>query len=353
MSKRLLLTLILTACAGRDLTPLGNDAPFTDRSADLTQALLTETGGRVDWSQAHDLIAFDRRADDDFFDVWTMRPDGTDQHCFTCELPGLPTKNVGQPAWSPDGKFLVVQAQKADSKVGRIGANPGAGVGNDLWAITFPEGRVFQLTDVPSGNGHGTLHPHFSPDGRTLLWGQMTGAFELTQEAIAGTWMLQSADFVVSESGPTLENLTLYPVSEGPGFYENHGLSPDGTKWIFSANLDREKPLAQLNDIYVMDFPSGENLKRLTTGGYNEHATFTPDGERVVWMSSAGNVKGGTDYWSAKLDGSDLTRLSRLTVQRSDKSTAADLSMGRDGTSFVAYIGDGSGAGRIILFTGI
>ena len=141
-------------------------------------------------------------------------------------------------------------------------------------------------------------------------------------------------------------------MSEGPGFYENHGLSPDGTKWIFSANLDREKPLAQLNDIYVMDFPSGDNLKRLTTGGYNEHATFTPD-ERVVWMSSAGNVKGGTDYWSAKLDGSDLTRLSRLTVQRSEKSTAADLSMGPDGTSFVAYIGDGSGAGRIILFTGL
>jgi hypothetical protein len=189
MSKRLLLTLALTACGHRDLTPLGNDAPFTDRTADLTQRLLTETGGRVDWSQAHDLIAFDRRADDDFFDVWTMRPDGTDQHCFTCDLPGLPTKNLGQPAWSPDG-----------------------------------------------------------------------------------------------------------------------------TKWIFSANLDREKPLAQLNDIYVMDFPSGENLKRLTTGGYNEHATFTPDGERVVWMSSADNVKGGTDYWSAKLDGSDLTRLSRLTV---------------------------------------
>jgi hypothetical protein len=226
-------------------------------------------------------------------------------------------------------------------------------VGNDLWVLRFPEGTAFQLTDVPNSGGHGTLHPHFSPDGRLLLWGQMTGPAALTQEALAGTWLLQAADFVVSEAGPALENVRTFPVSGRPGFFENHGLSPDGTRWIFSANLDETKPWTQLNDIYAMDFPSGENLTRLTSGGYNEHATFTPDGARVVWMSSAGNEKGGTDYWSARPDGADLTRLTHLTSRRDDKSTAADLSMGPDGKSFVAYIGDGSGAGRIILFSGL
>jgi hypothetical protein len=32
---------------------------------------------------------------------------------------------------------------------------------------------VFQLTELPSGRGHGVLMPHLSRDGRLLSWSQM------------------------------------------------------------------------------------------------------------------------------------------------------------------------------------
>src|SRR5688500_16297500 len=61
---------------------------------------LTADGGRVDWSHAgDDRIAFDRKGDDGYFDVYTMNPDGSAELCLTCEHPALPHRNQGQPAW--------------------------------------------------------------------------------------------------------------------------------------------------------------------------------------------------------------------------------------------------------------
>lgn len=42
------------------------------------------------WSQARNLIALDKAGDDGSFDVYTMRPDGTDLRCLTCGKSGAP-----------------------------------------------------------------------------------------------------------------------------------------------------------------------------------------------------------------------------------------------------------------------
>lgn len=66
----------------------------------------TNQGGRVDWSHNNNLIAFDRKDEDGYYDVWVMKPDGTEQKCLTCDKPQLPNKNIGQPAWHPSGKYI-------------------------------------------------------------------------------------------------------------------------------------------------------------------------------------------------------------------------------------------------------
>jgi hypothetical protein len=59
--------------------------------------ILAEEGGRLTLSPDNTTIAYDKRGDDKFSDVWTMLIDGENQQCLTCDHPLLPTRNVGQP----------------------------------------------------------------------------------------------------------------------------------------------------------------------------------------------------------------------------------------------------------------
>ena len=45
-----------------------------------------------------------------------------------------------------------------------------------------------------------------------------------------------------------------------------------------------------------MDSVAGGQVRCLTHGkSYNEHASFSPDGRHIVWMSSQDNRNNGTD----------------------------------------------------------
>ena len=70
-------------------------------------------GGRVSWSKARNIIAYDRLgANGGFYDVWTINPDGSGDTCLTCGIAALGTKNKGNPDWHPSGNFLAIQVQK-------------------------------------------------------------------------------------------------------------------------------------------------------------------------------------------------------------------------------------------------
>ena len=47
-------------------------------------------GARVAWSPDGTHIAFDRRGDDDLYDLWVMNADGSEQRCLSCDHPDLP-----------------------------------------------------------------------------------------------------------------------------------------------------------------------------------------------------------------------------------------------------------------------
>jgi Tol biopolymer transport system component len=219
-------------------------------------------------------------------------------------------------------------------------------VNNVLW-VTDPAGRAFyQITDITAANeANGVLHPHFSPDGTKLSWSEMyEGAGLLEAGSFYGHWRLVIADFVVGGDGrPAVRNLRRF--ERDPGFYENHGFSPDGSQLLFSSNFASAGVLGGLNnDIYLADVGSLA-LTRLTSGSYNEHAQFFPSGRKIVWMSNADNPGRGTDLWIMNPDGSGKERLTFMARAGcaeyvDDRAVTADNSVNAAGDKIAVYTHD-------------
>jgi len=316
-----------------------------------TISTLKERGGRVDWSRAHDLIAYDDdRNADGYFDVRVMSRDGSVDYCLTCwdpaQAPAGLKKNKGQPAWHPAGYYLVFQAEFDDSSVGPKPSNPGRGVNNVLWLTDRNATQFHQLT-LPSVTtpATGVLHPHFSEDGGMLSWSEMYEPSAVgTPGKAAGYWRLVTAKFVTDNGAPRLTDITRHPPAV-EGFYENHGFSPDGKLLIYSSNAARSGYLDRLNnDIFTLDLASGV-ATRLTDTRYNEHASYFPSGRKILWMSNRGNISRGTDLWVMNPDGSQKERLTFLNrsgcpEETANRAVVADSSINASGDAFVVYVQD-------------
>ena len=319
--------------------------------AGVTIKTLTEEGGRLDISPDGTIIAYDKRGSDGYYDVWTMSLDGENQTCLTCDYPILPTRNVGLPAWHPSGSYLVVQVEKQVHQEGiasGLAASPGAGYYNDLWIIEVGTDKAWLVHEVPEGKDHGILHPHFSSDGTKLSWSQAFRDIEVNDPAkIAGSWELKVADVMIDDAGiVSLANIqTFQPGAEV--IYENHGFSPDGEKLIFTSNMVADVPVTSA-DIYTLEIATG-TLTALTNSGYNEHAQYSPDGSKIVWMSTNGNIPpedvseiGYTDWWIMNADGSEKQRLTYFNQEGHPHfvvwgTVAADYAWMPDNSGFIGY----------------
>lgn len=360
------LTLSLWLIAGGDGANVdaGRD-PQTGRKVDVARLdvrgrrltrirTLAASGGRLDWSAARNLIAFDRLGDDGYYDLFVMEPGGGGERCLTCGADGVPQGHNGNPAWHPSGDYLVFQSESQPARRGLLGrrggrsqqqlGNPGSGFRNDLW-ITGPRGQRFvQLTHVgPQG---AVLHPHFSEDGRTLAWAERLGS----GNGPMGEWAIMLADFGVEDSRPRLENVRKFQPGGRRRFYETHGFFPDGKSLLFAGNPDRQTDYGF--DIYRF-YPATGQLTNLTNtpDEWDEHAQLSPDGSRIVWMSSEGvgvkdlsltSVK--SDYWMMRADGSNKERItwfndpSAPEFLGSDWVVAADSAWSPDGKRLLVYV---------------
>ena len=346
---RTLIALVLSALAGTSIA---------QECGNYTVEELRPRGGRVDWSHGPgDMIAFDHDENlngqfDGYFDVSVMPLATRVPVCITCTVPAERMgRNRGQPAWHPSGQYIVFQAEIAGSTIDPKWSNPGRGVNNVLW-LTDKDGSWFvQLTDF-SAAATGVLHPHFhlAADGTTLLsWSEQYGSSKpLVPGQGAGSWRLKKAKLNFASNPPRLEEITTYrPVEDlqmRAGFYENHGFSPDGRSLIFSSNALRSGLLDSINnDIFALDLES-RAVKRLTETGYNEHATFFPDGRHVLWMTNRRNPDRGTDLWV--MDAPRLrAREQRLTYFNVEGcpgadglAIAADSSINAAGDALVVFV---------------
>ena len=268
-------------------------------------------GEGVAWSPDSQWVLYDCKHQDGYYNIHICRPDGTDDRCLTTLDNGLPHRHAGTPAWQPTGKYIALAAEKKVHPGGSVEAIPGFGGRSNIWVMLADGSKAWQLTDTGEGKDFGVLFPTFSPDGTKMSWTERVHAGSLLHPRMwLGDWVIKIADFVDSSSGPRLANIrTLQP--GGPGFYEGYGFSPDGAKIIFCSDFERQNALN--SQIYVMDAADGKNLTCLTDGtSYNEHASFSPDGRHIVWMTNQGNHGGGTDWWIMHADGSDKQRLTHF-----------------------------------------
>jgi len=280
-----------------------------------------------EWSPGGNWIAFPRRNPVDwYYDVWLIRPDGTDKHCITCEE-NFPQKHNGNVTWHSSGKYLVFTAQNEDAQGDLLDsvAIPGVGLNCNLWAMSADGEQVWQLTDLPTQQRtpQGVIHPQFSHDGSRLFWAQALGEYSPVAGEEWGKWQLAIADFVIEEGTPRLENIAYSQPGPHPRFYESHGWSLDDSLVIFSGNPEEGYHPPNGIDIYTMDAATSE-INRLThtSTDWDEHAHFSPDGSTIAWMSGAEldvefpSVKWPdwkeyitTELWMMNADGSDQQRI--------------------------------------------
>ncbi|MCX7839304.1 MAG: alpha/beta hydrolase fold domain-containing protein [Anaerolineae bacterium] len=352
-------TPILTAPTSTPATStptsvVSSPLPSPSATWNIHVTMLQEQGGRVSWSHAKNLIAFDVGGKEGKSDIYVARLDGSDKRCLTCDKKDVPQLQNGNPEWHPSGEFIVFQAQDPNLRVspGAVGnfiTSPGIGINNNIWIANADGSKFWQITRVQ--NRFGVLHPHFSRDGKKIVWSEIVKP----GGEMGGQWAIKLADFAVENGAPRVTNIqTLTPGNLE--LYETHGFSPDNRKIIFSGVPQGKFYYAM--EIYTYDL-STQQLTRLTANDeWDEHAHYSPDGASIIWISSADipqiktqSLEGmtrnppKTDVWMMNADGSNKRRITRFNDPNAPEGRDAsggvivgDLSWGPDGRSFVAKI---------------
>ena len=334
------------------------DTEREQESAVITVTVLTESGGRVSWSHALDLIAFDKTGADGYTDIYVVQPDGSGLECLTCNKE-VPQLHNGNPSWHPSGEYIVFQAQDPDLKGFPQGgalqtyvASPGVGINNNIWVMNTDGTTFWQLTSVD--DHYGTLHPHFSPDGTMLIWSEIISPH---MDRI-GRWAIKMAEFSIENGTPSISVIkTLQPLTLQ--LYEVHGFSPDKKKILFSGVAEGKYYYDM--EIYTMDVTTGEIVQLTDNDEWDEHAHFTVDGQHIIWVSSEGipqprgesledTVKNPPklEYWVMNVDGSGKRRLSGFNdpgapeyVDIPGGCGLGDFDVGPDGNTIVAKMRTG------------
>ena len=236
--------------------------------------------------------------------IYLMRPDGSDAHELSADVPG----EHRRPAWSPDGKKLAFVVQDSEHPEGSIwtmnadgsgaallsggGAECPVGLFHPAWS---PDGTKLAIVCYPDGDDHESVavldlatgsirrladftHPDavdsaptWSPDGRTI-------AFEILHYDPTTTFVVGSLVATVPVEGGEIHRLT------SPDLFMVHpDWRPDGTELVVM-NLD-PAPQAPSN-LYAIK-PDGTGLRQLTHSSIDGHMRietprWDPDGTRLL-----------------------------------------------------------------------
>ena len=292
------------------------------------------------WSPDGNEIAFTRQ-ENDTFEVYAMRTDGSGQRCLTCAKPDLRRTGFrGQPYYHPNGKYLVFVAES--SRLSRKGngvvERPGVGRNNNVWIMNREGTRFWQLTDYEEN--WGVIRPSFSHDGRKICWNEefsmekypgghdwgWADVFARKGEEL-GAWRMKHADVEFGRDGePRLSNIRAVNPPEGFTLLEGSGFTRDDRRLIFSYTDLSESPGGRglRGDIYTSDLEGGD-LVRLTRTPtqHDENATFSPDGKTIAWAHPAGTGRqgmpgAGEELYLMNADGTGEERLTFFSDPESD-----------------------------------
>jgi len=354
--------------------------------------IIQQNGGRVDWSPSgNNLIAFDAKNSDGYFDLYTMTPAGAIVNSLTSGNSLINQRHNGDPVWHPSGKYIIFKSEEQNNyavvhltkEQEQWIANPGIGIYNNLWAAE-PDGSQFWKLTFNQANGSpslGVLFPRFSHDGKKLVWSERYddcyGETGCQPGINSGKWRIKIADFVDSKSGPYLANTTvlLQQPLASTGFYVvPMGFSPDDTKLLVAGNLNGQHEYGM--DEYILNIDTKTwrvtsfiNLTN-TSQDWEEGACWSPDGRYIIYMSDAGSNlsfnkswtqqldKYRTDYYIMNADGSNKQRLTYFNDPTAPEYAGGLVIAGQcvfspDGAKFTGLISSSTGIKDIMVDLGI
>ena len=192
-----------------------------------------------------------RIAFDNFDDVWTINPDGTD----LTRLTNSPEPEF-DPSWSPDGTQIAFRSERSGEP--------------EIWVMKADGTGQRRLT--------AGLSPAWSPDGSLIAFSGRAG---------------------LSVIRPDGTGLRVLPHTEG-GEYPSW--SPDGSRIAFNSNLtgDHVMYIAQADGSRVVD---------LSHVGEGWQVDWSPDGRSILFTSHRDHPDNYTDVYVMRPDGSAVRRL--------------------------------------------
>jgi TolB protein len=237
-----------------------------------------------DWSPDGKRIAFERCAEGQPCQVFTIAADGGSPQMVEARCELGPVCDLAAPAWTPDGRLLVTLAQ------GRERPEPATG---ELWI----EQSAVELLDLDTGRRRTIVErrdwtgdagtPAVSRDGRTVIYSRWN------------SWRSEppnrQAIYVVNRDGSDHRRLTLWRLGGG----DHPGFSPDGTVLFRSYEHDETQQSG-----YWTVRADGEDLTQLTH--YEDDtlvlsASYSSDGEWIVHATIG--VDDNADVFVMRADG--------------------------------------------------
>ncbi|MCP5432765.1 MAG: PD40 domain-containing protein [Alphaproteobacteria bacterium] len=396
--------IMQTGAAAAALLALPTAANAATTSNPLKRSGSTfNNAGRLDWQKAANVpsgygaVAYDQDSSG-YFKLETAGLSGSGANfnlTSPTAVPGLSslTGHVGNPAWSPDGNYLALQAQIP----GSVGAGydnycaPGQGLLNDVYIVKTAS--PYTLTKVttgitwpPSGDAKGVLHPHFSHAAHgsagvtTLIWAERVDAGSGSFPPPGGKWTIKACT-VNTTTGAVGSVVDLDPYSGTEYFYETHSFSPGDDYFYFTRGENNSGAIDY--DIYrapctynsttgqislgtpVKLIPDSwdytKNQSGSTIVGWDEHAIARAGDGKAVWVSSKGrqgtsplgvreltwntnNSIVQTEFWRMNGDASNWTSggTAQLTDFNSDTGSrwiCADLAWDPDMSTPTRFIG--------------
>ncbi len=174
----------------------------------------------------------------------------------------------------------------------------------DIYSIRVDGTQKTNLTNNQDKN-IAYLSPNVSPDGKKIAFNK----WRFLQDKLFGNHY--SFDiYIMNIDGSGIQKISSYPQFNGQDLIENHiyeadpAWSPDGKMLLLESNRHTFKTGSRNyngSELFTFDLSTIVYKKITTSIGYIEHPTWSPDGQRIAFMS---NRTGNWNIFVMNADGS-------------------------------------------------